>query len=134
MITRRLLFCVAPLIISLAGCATAPTVDDPHHDPANASAMESPSQKSSPSLMENAPQFSLEETNAPAQAPDSGTNNMSGMKGMGGMKDMPGMNSGAAPTSSTSDKTVYTCPMHPEVQHDHPGKCPKCGMTLVPKK
>ena len=29
--------------------------------------------------------------------------------------------------------TVYTCPMHPEVQQDRPGKCPKCGMNLVPK-
>ena len=28
----------------------------------------------------------------------------------------------------------YTCVMHPEVVMDHPGKCPKCGMTLVPKK
>ncbi len=26
----------------------------------------------------------------------------------------------------------YTCPMHPEVHADHPGKCPKCGMDLVP--
>jgi hypothetical protein len=26
----------------------------------------------------------------------------------------------------------YTCPMHPEVVSDRPGKCPKCGMTLVP--
>ena len=25
----------------------------------------------------------------------------------------------------------WTCPMHPEVQQDQPGKCPKCGMTLV---
>ena len=29
--------------------------------------------------------------------------------------------------------TIYTCPMHPEVQQDHPGNCPKCGMTLEPK-
>ena len=28
---------------------------------------------------------------------------------------------------------VYSCPMHPEVQSDKPGKCPKCGMTLVKK-
>jgi Cu+-exporting ATPase len=26
----------------------------------------------------------------------------------------------------------YTCPMHPDVRQDHPGSCPKCGMTLVP--
>lgn len=26
----------------------------------------------------------------------------------------------------------YTCPMHPEVIKDMPGKCPKCGMNLVP--
>ncbi len=29
---------------------------------------------------------------------------------------------------------TYTCPMHPEVQERKPGKCPKCGMTLVPTK
>jgi Cu(I)/Ag(I) efflux system membrane fusion protein len=26
----------------------------------------------------------------------------------------------------------YTCPMHPNVVQDHPGKCPVCGMDLVP--
>ena len=30
--------------------------------------------------------------------------------------------------------TTYTCPMHPEVTSDKPGKCPKCGMDLVEKK
>jgi hypothetical protein len=28
----------------------------------------------------------------------------------------------------------YTCTMHPEVVQDKPGKCPKCGMKLVPKE
>ena len=28
--------------------------------------------------------------------------------------------------------TIYTCPMHPEIRQDHPGNCPKCGMTLEP--
>ena len=27
---------------------------------------------------------------------------------------------------------IYTCPMHPEIRQDHPGNCPKCGMTLEP--
>ncbi|MHC1715690.1 MAG: heavy metal translocating P-type ATPase [Acidaminococcaceae bacterium] len=31
-------------------------------------------------------------------------------------------------------KEVYTCPMHPEVQQDEPGNCPKCHMTLELKK
>jgi len=30
-------------------------------------------------------------------------------------------------------KEIYACPMHPEVQSDKPGKCPKCGMTLEKK-
>lgn len=30
-------------------------------------------------------------------------------------------------------KEVYTCTMHTEVVSDKPGKCPKCGMTLVKK-
>jgi hypothetical protein len=34
-----------------------------------------------------------------------------------------------------STKIMYTCPMHPDVLSDKPGKCPKpnCGMTLVKK-
>jgi hypothetical protein len=28
---------------------------------------------------------------------------------------------------------TYTCPMHKEVVSNEPGKCPKCGMKLVPK-
>jgi rubrerythrin len=32
-----------------------------------------------------------------------------------------------------ADSVIYTCPMHPEVKENAPGKCPKCGMTLEPK-
>ena len=48
-----------------------------------------------------------------------------------------------ARVSATTDSTAkpagagvaatYTCTMHPEVTSDQPGKCPKCGMTLVKK-
>ncbi|MBI3136005.1 MAG: efflux RND transporter periplasmic adaptor subunit [Bacteroidetes bacterium] len=29
---------------------------------------------------------------------------------------------------------VYTCPMHPEIESDQPGNCPKCNMKLVLKQ
>jgi hypothetical protein len=29
------------------------------------------------------------------------------------------------------DDVLYTCPMHPEIVQQGPGKCPKCGMALV---
>ena len=35
-------------------------------------------------------------------------------------------------TAPKTAGTIYTCPMHPEVRQDHPGTCPKCGMTLEP--
>ena len=37
------------------------------------------------------------------------------------------------PTPSPSAGTIYMCPMHPEIEQDHPGTCPKCGMALEPK-
>ncbi len=35
----------------------------------------------------------------------------------------------ATPAVATAG-IIYTCPMHSEVRQDHPGNCPKCGMTL----
>src|SRR3989344_4420500 len=34
-------------------------------------------------------------------------------------------------TMQEKEEAVYTCPMHPEVQQDKPGSCPKCGMRFV---
>ena len=35
---------------------------------------------------------------------------------------------------SMQEKIIYTCPMHPEVRKTEPGKCPGCGMDLIPEK
>jgi len=40
----------------------------------------------------------------------------------------------AAEPAEKSAEAVYLCPMpeHVSIEYDHPGKCPLCGMTLVP--
>jgi Heavy metal binding domain len=40
----------------------------------------------------------------------------------------------SSPSPSAATHLKYTCVMHPEVVQDKPGKCPKCGMKLVPMK
>jgi CopA family copper-resistance protein len=35
--------------------------------------------------------------------------------------------------SDAQTKVIWTCPMHPQIKMDKPGKCPICGMTLVKK-
>jgi Cu+-exporting ATPase len=36
-------------------------------------------------------------------------------------------------SKKADQKTLYTCPMHPEIIQEGPGSCPKCGMALEPK-
>jgi Cu(I)/Ag(I) efflux system membrane fusion protein len=50
-----------------------------------------------------------------------------------------GMAGMSMPTESTTSaiepaaqETIYTCSMHPQIKRDKPGKCPICGMELVP--
>lgn len=33
-----------------------------------------------------------------------------------------------------SEKTIWTCSMHPQIRMDKPGDCPICGMDLIPLK
>lgn len=38
----------------------------------------------------------------------------------------------AQPTALSSESsTLWTCPMHPQIQQNEPGECPICGMDLV---
>ena len=36
-------------------------------------------------------------------------------------------------TQTKGIKSVYVCPMHPEITSSKPGKCSACGMALVKK-
>src|SRR5690349_17289173 len=46
-----------------------------------------------------------------------------------------GHNSSADPSEKEKPShQKYACPMHPEIVQDGPGRCPKCGMNLVPVK
>lgn len=48
----------------------------------------------------------------------------------GGSAASHGNRGGGGGTPKTAQAITYTCPMHPEVSSDKPGKCPKCGMFL----
>lgn len=45
-----------------------------------------------------------------------------------------GKKKAAAVPAAVHADTLYTCSMHPQVMQDRPGKCPICGMELVPVK
>lgn len=55
-----------------------------------------------------------------------------GALGTGGAAAAPAAAGGSA-ASAPAAATIYTCPMHPQIEQDHPGTCPICGMELVPK-
>jgi hypothetical protein len=40
----------------------------------------------------------------------------------------------AMPDTTMKAMAKYSCPMHPEVTGDKPGKCSKCGMDLTKSK
>ncbi|MBI4929221.1 MAG: hypothetical protein HY841_00545 [Bacteroidetes bacterium] len=56
-------------------------------------------------------------------------------KGMCCSKANPNEKKTTSQTNSQDTlKAVYTCPMHPEIKSDKPGKCPQCKMDLVKQK
>ncbi len=47
------------------------------------------------------------------------------------MDKLPGVSIVQSASAKEATKTIYTCPMHPQIRSDNPGKCPICGMDLV---
>ena len=43
------------------------------------------------------------------------------------------MSHDVSPRPLATAEGVHVCPMHPEVRQPGPGRCPKCGMHLVPE-
>lgn len=37
-------------------------------------------------------------------------------------------------TTEDGKEQIWTCAMHPQIRQNHPGKCPICGMDLIPLK
>ena len=47
---------------------------------------------------------------------------------LGWIRASDGVSTGGAATAGT----IFTCPMHPQIRQPAPGRCPICGMALVP--
>lgn len=114
MIYRSAFYFVALAIV--AGCAARPMPALTSAHPASPAAAEAPVPPSSTTLT---PAAGL-------RADASGA----GQAGMAMGHGAHGMSAATGPRAATS----YTCPMHPDVHATQPGRCPKCGMTLVPRQ
>ena len=79
---------------------------------------------------------------AGANGGDGGAANPQGMQGHAMSSTAPSaaemleplLSASRPATTRAAPKQLYTCSMHPEVVSESSGKCPKCGMNLVPQK
>lgn len=121
----RLTLPVAAALLLLAGCAAAPQSPVTDH-PANPNASEAPTLQPSQVL---ALDHATRPVTQPAETMPTMQHDMNNMN-----SSMPGMKMPPTTAPAASQAAVYTCPMHPEVLSDKPGKCPKCGMKLMVRK
>jgi hypothetical protein len=102
------------LLAALPGCISDPPRRPPALDPSNPVAPESIA------------------TNDLRQAPTAPTTSEPLPTNTTSTEPAPPSAAGNAPNEKPRP-TGYTCPMHPEIQQSSPGRCPKCGMELVPR-
>ena len=116
----------------LGACASEPTPRPARLDPANPAAAESPALAvnslagGGPALEASPPAAEPAEPPAPAAAAHGEhQHGAAAAPAETGAKDQP--------AGADKKATTYTCPMDADVVSDKPGRCPKCGMNLVPK-
>jgi len=121
--TLSLCSLITSFAVTAAACSPGPApVSQSPRDPSNPSAAEGAVPPSSKAMLMNAP--SVAATHEPTTPEHAGHQHGAA----------PATSASAVSTDAGSAAVVYVCPMHPEVTSSSPGKCPKCGMTLVPKK
>jgi Cu+-exporting ATPase len=137
--------CAAIAIVIASGCSAELAQRTPANDPTSAASAEAPFRQ--PPAYEPDPLLSPVPPKSPEPPPTGAEQTHSPTSTSPGnppLREEPGghppahhpEHGGAAGAQHEPEHapaaTVYTCPMHPEVRQAQPGKCPKCGMTLVP--
>jgi hypothetical protein len=121
--------CAAIYIAASAGCsgelAERPAANDPGHVAASEAPFHRPPSYEPDPLLSPVPTSSAE---APPTGKEQVHSPTATPPGNPPLREEPG---GHVP-GEKPPSTHYACPMHPEVHQRAPGKCPKCGMTLVP--
>ena len=123
--SRFLLSCVA--LVLAAGCGEPAVVTTPVTHPANPEAAAAPETPRSQTLRMDSPASGANLADPakalpPAEPAGHGHHH-------GAETQSPA--AGTTEPAPAAAKLMYTCPMHPEINSDKPGKCPLCGMSLV---